>query len=547
MPGWQVELVGAELVDDVEMRFAVEPLAEGEPVPLVWSAATPGGARSLAPGVRLVGEEVVVVTDHFSFWSLDAWGDALSGAVSFVSDKVDAMLAWPAQGKQPKCHGEAALRRAGFTVTSDSNRRVFWCAGMEVGRPVLRVVNARGYGVAAESTPGLTVLSSDRKGFVDMWADLLKSPPSKRGNTVNLLPTGNQVVYGVSGSSPVGVMVTADAGAYLLTALQFAVETFTFVLDRAGVKGRTRDLVTVLEGGQCLVAFSELATTELESPRDVKSFFGSALGLAMDCVGEAAGEMRFGPVLDFLVAPLVWVMSGVGTAVTGVVAAADLVTDLDGYRITIVPPAPRVYADGGSVAGVRFGTPAVGAESALRAVFGAPDADTGRVRLRNQFGGAQWAGLWFAENHIEAGYRWRYPWYRVVCWEALCVTFGGEVDQPGALRGWELSTGNRWVYDAAQDGPLTSPVVLAGSGFGLGGSWEEFKAAYPAAAPAGSEDYGLAIRGTPWPGWYGGMGSSFDGWQLSGGYEPGGPVVVPSGSTVVHMSAGEGPLRGPLD
>jgi hypothetical protein len=89
------------------------------------------------------------------------------------------------------------------------------------------------------------------------------------------------------GGSEEGVMVTPNASAYLLSALDFGIGTYAMVLERIGAKDAIGKLKTALAGEQCLVSYSEMATTNLQSSGDTTGFFSKALELALDCAGIA--------------------------------------------------------------------------------------------------------------------------------------------------------------------------------------------------------------------------------------------------------------------
>ena len=334
-PGWAISLADTTLVGQATIRFATPELTDGEPMPLVWSRATLDGPAELASDVSVDDGAIVVGTEHFSTWFVDGWNDLLEAAKKSLEERLDA-AASITPDRAPKCKGEAAVRDAGYQVSSDSGRRVYWCLGLEGDVPTLKATNARGYGVASEYTPGLSVTEQDSSAILDLLAGLLTPPPTKRGNTTVLLASGNTIRFAIDPGNPlVGVRFTPDPGAYLVSALQFAVDTFTFLMDRLGVKGTLKKLVAVLKGEQCLSAFSELATTELATPQEAQEFFGHALDLSFDCVGSAAKEIDLGFISNVIVEPLLWLFSGLKTAADGVIAAADLGFDTDGYQIRV--------------------------------------------------------------------------------------------------------------------------------------------------------------------------------------------------------------------
>jgi hypothetical protein len=336
--GWSIDLRDASLTGQATIRFAMPELLPNEPIPVVTYSESAEGPRSLASeGVR-DGERLAITTNHLSNWFVDRWNDVTNSATKWLGAQIDG-LASLGNGSQPTCPNEQDIRNDGYTVTSDSGRRVYWCLGKANGAPALKVVNGRGYGVAAEHTPGLAVTHTDAKDVLAHAAELLRSPPSLSGNGVDLLSGGSGIDYAMSssGQHEEGVMVTPNAGAYLLSALDFGIGTYAMVLERIGAKDAIDKLKTTLAGEQCLVSFSEMATTNLLGADDVTKFFSKALEMALDCAGIALKDADLGPIIAGVVAPVVWVIDGVKTAIDGLIGTADSF-DMSGYRVTITRP-----------------------------------------------------------------------------------------------------------------------------------------------------------------------------------------------------------------
>ena len=341
--GWQVQLNGTTLTKAATIRFQMPPRKQGEPAPVVQWADAPGGRLQVADDVQVEDGTAVVSTTHFSFWVFDVWGKVMDETGKWLRARLDDASAYNAEGKRPRCPGESEVRSAGWKITSDSGKRVFWCLGLQGGRPLLKVVNARGYAVSMESTPGVQVTATDRRDFIATLAELLRPPPLKKGNKVTLAAPGNSATYAITGSSAVGVQVDPNAGAYLLTALQYAMETFEMLLTKFGksqleASKSLRTLVGALKAQACWSSFQGMATTDLGSVSEVTEFFQDALGMAMGCVADAIGEADLGPILSGFVAPLVWLFTGLKTIADGLVAVGDMTTDLNGYRIIVNPP-----------------------------------------------------------------------------------------------------------------------------------------------------------------------------------------------------------------
>ncbi|MFC8526834.1 hypothetical protein [Nocardia sp. NPDC057227] len=331
--GWSIELDGATLTGSATLRFPIGELAPGEPAPLVTFAESPDGPRTIAANARVENGEVVVDTTHFSFWLAERWNEFAGAATSWLHDRIHDL----GVGSPPNCPGEQAVRDDGYTVTSDSGDRVFWCLGTDAGSPLLRTVNARGYGAAFEYTPGLRVARTDRKQLLSHVAELLSPAPTLPGNRVELVPPGNSVDFVASphvrGTS--GVMVTPHPGAYLLTALDVAFGLYEMLLKRAGAGGAVGALDQTLQGAACLDGFTALAVAEL--PADPTGYFVRALDMALDCAATALSGAELGPINAFVVAPILWVVGAIRAALDGAIGALDSL-DPSGYRIIVTAP-----------------------------------------------------------------------------------------------------------------------------------------------------------------------------------------------------------------
>lgn len=327
--GWDIDLHGADLVGEAEIRFAVDSMEAGTPPPsIVYREA--GQEPQLAADVQMVAGEVVVRTTHFSRWWEIDWGELKRGIVDAISRSVSI-----SEDRAPMCAGQEEARER-YSVDSDDGRRVYWCLGVEGDTTVLKAVNGRQYGVIAESTPGLRRTHLDTADILGQIAQLLTPPASLPANTVLLLPPGDRVEYEVSGEQPrSGVMFKPDPGAYLVSALEYAISTYSTVLKAAKVEGVERRLMTALNGVSCLQDLTEMMTTDLGSTEEATEFFQSALDTAFSCVELAAEDMDLGWILDGVVKPITWLVSGVKTAIMGFVAVGDIVLDVNGYQIIL--------------------------------------------------------------------------------------------------------------------------------------------------------------------------------------------------------------------
>lgn len=330
--GYAIDLADTELVGEATLRFEMpDGLEEGEPAPRV--SYNDDAGDPITPVSSTVEDgQLVVRTDHFSNWFTDRWSDLRDRVVPDMEDGFDRLLSAAGEGKQPSCAEQESARADGFEVTSDQGRRVYWCFGRENGDFVLKTVNARGYAVAAEATPGLGDAVVDST-WADI-ADLMSAPPFDIDNHVDAVPSGAGATYIVddlASGTAAGVTFRADAGAYLVSALGYAAETVDYMLSTTTGTGASQSYVLqALQGASCLQALVDMSSTELTSAAETQAFFADALTLSFDCVEAAIADYDFGAILEFLVQPVLWVWSGVTTAMNGFVAAADTTSEMFG-------------------------------------------------------------------------------------------------------------------------------------------------------------------------------------------------------------------------
>ncbi len=200
------------------------------------------------------------------------------------------------------------------------------------------------------------------------------------------------------------------------------------------------------------------------------------------------------------------------------------------------PSASDRFELSGSAAGpFDFGSGADKVVAGVSERFGDPDVTVGPERYHRHAG----RDAWFEDEGDPLSPAWDYPVLSVSCWQALCLVFGGQAEAELALRGWELTSHNRWSENAEAD-PTSPEVTLAGTGIRLGDSWKELHAAYPSTTVGGAEGNSLAVKNTPWNGIFDGAAT----WRLSGPWDYEHPTTVPPGAALTRISAGEGPEPG---
>ncbi len=191
---------------------------------------------------------------------------------------------------------------------------------------------------------------------------------------------------------------------------------------------------------------------------------------------------------------------------------------------------------GSGVGAHPFGTDAEDVLAAAVARFGEPEITVGPQRYIRLPG----SDAWFEDADDAISPSWRYPVAYVTCWGVLCLVFGGDETDALQLRGWELAQHRRWSEFEQMEDLQRPDVRLAGSGIGLGDSWEKLHAAYPRTVVGGAEGATVAVQRTPWAGVFDGVA----GWRLSGQWDSARPTRAPDDAVVTRLSGGEGPEPG---
>lgn len=343
LAGWSIELTGgAELTGPARLTFMSPTTPSADvPPPLVMYAADTG---ELTPvdGVVMDGSVATVTTTHFSHWFVTWWDQALAGVLNWARGALDTIYAADAAGRHPRCTGEDAVRAGGYTVTSDSGSRVMWCLGQAGDGHELVVANARGYTVAAEHTPGLSVARSAPDDIASRVANVVREAPSKPGNTVTLVGPGDELAYSVAGTpTRSGVRVQPSVAGYLVTSTQFAIDTLVQITPYLGKGNIPRDrLLQLLAVESCFAGYSSMTTTTITTATDAGNYLNDALGTALGCAEGALSRAGLNLFQTALASGIAWVFAGVRTALNGFGAAADTALDPSGYQITVTAPAP---------------------------------------------------------------------------------------------------------------------------------------------------------------------------------------------------------------
>lgn len=319
---WSIELTGAKLTGNATLTF---PAAAGKPDPLVGFTDTTGFHP--VKTIR-AGNTVVVTTPHFSMWSWLPW-DALMDQGRKLMDRIYSSIA---QGKQPACPGQDQLAGRGVTVTSSSGARVMWCAGTRGVTTYLKVVNTRGYVMRLEYTPGLKLTHTPAGSAVVTGLASKVEQPSKRGNSVTLIGSGEEAEFDVTAPGPVGVEVGPSPAAMLATGALFAADTLGMILEHVGKN--TKVLLDSLQAASCIEGVAKQSAYRPTNAADLNDYLKSSIDTSFSCFKDVMKD-ELGTIMAAVVSGLSWLASGLSTAVNGFGAAADSLFSQGNYQVTI--------------------------------------------------------------------------------------------------------------------------------------------------------------------------------------------------------------------
>lgn len=359
--GWNISLSGAQLTGTATLRFK-NVVTEGQPAPLIGFNEKQNDSLQYVLESRVVGSDIEVTTTHFSNWFTDSW-DWLS---AWAKERFRQYLT-STHGEDPTCLNEASARAGGVTVTSDDGDRVKWCMGKASDNTtVLKVNNARGYAVSAESSPGmkLTKRGNEAGQAFPRLVGKLITAPSRSGNTVDIIAPGETVEYTVDvGSvSAAGVRLEPSPAAYLATALWFGVETAGMAAMKVFGKIDLSTVADAMTAVDCVSGLQAMSSAQVTDAKAAAQYLSGAVTTVMPCVGKTFDRIAKGKLLDILAVSIAqvfsWLVGGIQTVVAGVQAAIETVMYIGGYRITVssapeaVEPALKTFT--GNPLGTQF-------------------------------------------------------------------------------------------------------------------------------------------------------------------------------------------------
>ncbi|QYF88496.1 hypothetical protein [Arthrobacter sp. PAMC25284] len=367
--GWAIELTGATLTGPATLIFR-NAVTEGTPAPLVGFTENPDDEPQYVLDTEVSGRDLVVRTTHFSNWFTLGWDWLLNSS----RGAMDRIYKAAGHGEQPKCDRETEARAGDVVVNSDSGGRVQWCLGKSPdGSSVLKVNNGRGYAVAAERSPGLSIATRDTD-FSQLLPRLTKyiTAPSQKSNTIDIIGPGETIEYRVDPAGTVGtvgVNLQPNSAAYLATALLFGADTVAMVYKKVLGEVALGAINTAMDAANCAAGFQSMATAQVKEQSQAAKYLNDAMATVMSCTGEVFMKLAKGSLDDVFAVTVAqtfsWLWGGIQTFASGLGATVDAVLNFNGYTVTIwyrgmftqPAPAPAVEpltTHSGTMAGAAF-------------------------------------------------------------------------------------------------------------------------------------------------------------------------------------------------
>jgi hypothetical protein len=195
-----------------------------------------------------------------------------------------------AEARPPTCGGTTAARDNGYLVTAAGKDAIYWCLGLQGGKPILKVVNNRRYPLLA-SHPRLSVARGGSGGTLAQHIARLLSFGGVVIYPRDEVDFGADLAAGATGNMEVNVGQQAQ----LLSSLDVGVKALLTILTKFGAAEDPNTALKVLD----TLLTADTCRTSRNS--------GEMLANCLNAKQLIAG---FGPVLGLILAPIITV-SGV--------------------------------------------------------------------------------------------------------------------------------------------------------------------------------------------------------------------------------------------
>lgn len=192
----------------------------------------------LVAPTKVEGEYAYVITDHLSWWEplWRSFTNLVDATVKELKHQFDGLSGDAfAEAEKPKCKDEQAARDKGYSIKWKGAEVLYWCLGLNNGKPVVNVANKRRYPIFVNHA-GITVADPPEAKFAFEWV-ATRSFSDKR--TV-LLPFDQMGLgYDLKKGESKSFNTEYNGFAESLYQLEFGVTSLLNILTRFGAGGGT--------------------------------------------------------------------------------------------------------------------------------------------------------------------------------------------------------------------------------------------------------------------------------------------------------------------
>lgn len=347
---WRFEISGTQIVSPLTITLpaprAKDPTADPD---TAFIAYFDPSTRAWVPMPSTYDASRHVVTaqsTHLSLWSVFRFdGAALTRS---LTDFLGGFAGAPGPVNMPTCDNPDAMANSGYRIAQNADSGVTkTCAGLSGTQAQLKIMNNRGFGLAADYPDTWTKTPLGNLGLIDsaIGAFAAGLSPAPLGRKTAILMPGAGVQFTSSGSDSATrasiATIEPDPGSYLAAAMDYVIETMTLVSGEAGTKVAAEDVVKIVaslhDDASCIDALTGLLHNDVTDANSVATLLREDIDANFGCLKDAWARYYGGngAALARLAAVITWLADGVRLVIEGVQAAVWTATHfaLQQYQI----------------------------------------------------------------------------------------------------------------------------------------------------------------------------------------------------------------------
>ena len=208
----------------------------------------------LVPATKVEGEYAYVTTTHLSWWDplWRSFTDLVNATMAELKDQLNGLTGDAfAEAEKPKCDNEGDARSSGYSIKWSGAETLYYCLGLDNGKPVAHIVNKRRYPILVNHK-GITVPQPKSRFGVDWLAT-----QSFSDNRTVMLPFDQiQLNYDLAKGDSKSFDTEYNGFAEGLNQLEFGITTLINILTRFGAGAGT-----ISNGAIKITQFDRVAET----------------------------------------------------------------------------------------------------------------------------------------------------------------------------------------------------------------------------------------------------------------------------------------------